>query len=95
MQTAKNVTWKVVSYGAGMLAAFTTRKVLAKVWGRVGDEPHPDDVANRRVPWSQAVVWAVATGVGMGVTRLIAMRSAAAVWEAATNEAPPGEDLEG
>lgn len=91
MKPAKNVSWKIVSYGAGALAMMVTRKALAAVWGKVGDDPPPDDLSNRRVPWTQAMTWAVATGVGMGVSRLVAMRTAATVWEVATNEPPPSE----
>jgi hypothetical protein len=36
-----------------------------------------------------ALIWAIATGVGIGVMNLVAMRSAARMWEAATHETPP------
>ena len=42
----------------------------------------------------EALSWAIATGVGVGVTRLLAIRTAAVVWEAATDEPPPEAALE-
>jgi hypothetical protein len=36
------------------------------------------------------VSWAVATGAGVGVARIVAIRSAARVWEATVHEPPPG-----
>jgi hypothetical protein len=40
-----------------------------------------------------AVSWAVASGVGVGVARLVAIRAAAGVWEAAVHEPPPEPGL--
>jgi hypothetical protein len=64
--------------------------MLVIVWNRFRDVPPPENPADRRASWTEAVSWAVATGVGIGVTRLLALRSAATVWEAATHETPPG-----
>ena len=86
----KDVMWKAVSYGIGMLATIVTQRLLSSAWSRVGDNPPPENPADRRARMLPALTWAVATGVGVGVTRLLALRSAARVWEAATNEPPPG-----
>jgi hypothetical protein len=90
MRASKTLSWKAVSYGAGALSTVLTRRMLVMVWNRFRDVPPPENLADRRASWMQAVSWAVATGVGIGVTRLLALRSAATVWEAATHEAPPG-----
>jgi hypothetical protein len=92
MRPAKNVLWKVISYGAGTIAALVTRKVLAAVWTGVADEPPPNDLGSRRVSWTQALTWGIAAGVGMAVTRVVVMRTAATVWEAVADEPPPGEE---
>jgi Protein of unknown function (DUF4235) len=85
----KALGWKVVSFGAGAFAALVTRRVLAIVWNQFADIPPPEHLADRRVSWIPALSWAVATGVGIGVMNLVAQRSAATVWEAATHEMPP------
>jgi hypothetical protein len=89
MPDNKALGWKVVSFGAGALSALVTRRVLAAVWGQFVEAPPPQHLADRRVPWIPALSWAVATGVGIGVMNLVAQRSAATVWEAATHETPP------
>jgi hypothetical protein len=89
MPDRKAASWKVVSLGAGALAALVTRRALAMVWNQVAEVPPPEHLADRRVPWIPALSWAVATGVGIGVMNLVAQRSAATVWEAATHETPP------
>ena len=89
MLDRKALAWRVVSLGAGALAALATRRVLAIVWNQVADVPPPEHLADRRISWTPALSWAVATGVGVGVMNLVAQRSAATVWEAATHEKPP------
>lgn len=86
----KRLGWKAVTYGAGALSAIVTQRALGSVWNRVGSTPPPDNLADRQRSFTPALTWAVATGVGIGVMRLIALRSAARVWEAATHEKPPG-----
>jgi len=89
MPDRKALSWKAVSYGAGAIAAFATRQTLTMLWNQFADAPAPKQPADRRVPWVSALSWAVATGVGVSVMNLVAQRSAATVWEAATHETPP------
>ena len=89
MPPAKHLSWRVFSYGAGALATLLTRRVLDRAWKRAANEPPPDDPADRSIPWTRALSWAVATGIGVGVGRFVAMRGAAKVWEVATDEPPP------
>ena len=89
MPDTKTLSWKAVSLAAGAAAALVTRRALAMVWNRFATSPAPEQIADRRVPWVPALSWAVATGVGVSVMNVVAQRSAATVWEAATHEAPP------
>ena len=84
------VGWRIVTLGAGALAAFATRQALTLLWAHSSDDPPPDDPADRRTSWWTALTWAMATGVGMGVARLLALRGASAAWQAATHDTPPG-----
>jgi hypothetical protein len=84
----KTLGWKAINYGVGALAGLITQRVLESVWTGVRDTSPPVP-ADRRSPWPEALGWAVATGVGMGVTRLLAVRTAATVWEATVHEVPP------
>jgi hypothetical protein len=93
--TSKELRWKAISYGAGALAGLVTHRLTDKAWKELGHASHPPVPADRRSSWAEALSWAVATGVGMGVSRLLAIRTAAVVWEGATHERPPEAALDG
>jgi hypothetical protein len=84
----KSLGWKATSYAAGALAGLITGRILDAAWSGVRHAAPPLK-ADRRSSWIEALSWAVATGVGIGVSRLVAIRTAATVWEAATGEVPP------
>lgn len=89
MTVPNKIQWKIVSYGAGAVAAMATRKMLVTAWQRVQNEPPPDSPADRGTSLRVALTWAIASGVGIGVMRLLAARGAARGWEAVKNEPPP------
>jgi len=90
--TSKATVWKAVSYGTGALATLGTRKLLTAAWSARRSDPPPDGPGTLRATLPEALTWAVAVGAGIGVARIVAIRSAARVWEAATHEAPPVPD---
>lgn len=83
-----DLSWKVVSVGSGALAAIAMRKLVAAVWP--GRHTPPLNPADRRIDWGEALTWALVSGIGAGVARLVSMRAAASGWEKATGKAPPG-----
>jgi hypothetical protein len=76
------VKWKAVSVGAGVLSAVLARKVLAKVWGSSDDDENHGVIA--------AAQWALASGIAVGVARMVGQRVAVKAWEQATGTPPPG-----
>ena len=89
MPIVKKYGWKAVSVGLGTLAGLATRRVLELMWKALRGSTPPKVPADRRSSWLDALSWAVASGIGVGVARLLAVRTAAAVWEAAVHEPPP------
>lgn len=87
--TAKDVTHSVLSAGAAIGAGLLTRKLLTTAWTRATGEEPPKNPADPTVGWQQALTWAAATGVGVGVGRVLGRRLAADVWEGLADEAPP------
>jgi hypothetical protein len=85
----KPLVWRAVSYGAGGLAAFATRRAVVAVWSARRDEPPPDGPAAVRAPLPAVLTWAIAVAAGVAVARIVAIRSAAKVWEATVHEPPP------
>jgi hypothetical protein len=89
-ETEKKMIWRAASAGAAAVSVVVTQHVLAAAWRHFegGSEP-PKGPADPRVGMRAAVTWAVSMGVGIGVTRLIAVRLTERVWVAATHELPP------
>lgn len=87
---ARTLTWKLVSLGTGAAAGALVELVLSQVWRTTAHHDPPSNAADRRNPWGEALVWGGAIGLGAGLARVVASRSAAKVWEVATNDPPPG-----
>jgi hypothetical protein len=88
-------TWRVLGLGSAMVSTVITRKVMTAVWKKVRKSDPPVNPQSPDTTWSEAVGWAVATGIGMGVARLIAQRNMAKVWVKATGSLPPGLEESG
>lgn len=87
-----SLLWKALSSLAGIAAAIVTRKGFSKLAGE--NQEVPPNPADRSVSWPQAAGWAVASAVGIGVSRLVTQRIAAAGWEKAVGSPPPGISTE-
>lgn len=86
----RQLAWKGVSTLSAVVGGIATRKLLESAWTSAKSADPPGNPADQRVSWGQAVQWAVATGVGVGIGRLVSQRLAAAGWEMATHTEPPG-----
>jgi hypothetical protein len=86
------IAWKIISTGVGVLSGVLVRQAIGLVWKTVTNdrEEPPLNPADRRISWSEGLQWAVASGVGVGIARLVSDRLAARGWEAATGHLPPG-----
>jgi hypothetical protein len=82
--------WKIVGAGAGLLAGMATRRLLVAAWQRSRGRPPPSNPASASTTWTEAVIYAVASGVAISVARLFAERGAAAAWKKFTGGYPPG-----
>lgn len=94
MALFKRYGWRLITLGSGALAGLATQRFLETAWKAVHGEAPPPVPADRRSSWVDALSWAIATGVGAGVARLVAIRTAARVWEATIHEPPPDPGLE-
>lgn len=82
--------WKVVGAGAGIGAAAVTKKLLTATWRGAKKEDPPANPAAPSTTWPEALTWAAATGVAVGVARMVGQRTAATGWKKATGSLPPG-----
>lgn len=86
----EKVLWKLVGILSGLVAARTTRAVMDKGWTRAKGAEPPRNPAAPGTTWSEAVTWAVASGIALGLARLLATRGAATAWRKGTGHLPPG-----
>jgi Protein of unknown function (DUF4235) len=92
MTSKRRYLWQGVAFVSGTAAALCVRRAAVALWrtGRHEDPPiHP---AARDVRWGDALIWAISVAVGAAVARVVAERTAAAAWSAATGAAPPSVD---
>ena len=83
--TAFNALSTISAIGAGIL----TRSLVTKAWTKkTGQEP-PNDPTAEDVSWKDAVSWAAAAGVAVGVGRVVGRRLAADIWARGTDEDDP------
>jgi hypothetical protein len=89
-QTVEKTAWKTLTMGAGILAGVLMRRLLVASWRKTRHVDPPSDPYQPASSWAEALTWAAATGVGVGVARVVAARGAAAGWERAMGAPPPG-----
>jgi hypothetical protein len=84
---------------AGILTGVAVRKIsdkaLDKAWRKTKHSAPPADPASPGTPWGEALSWAVASGVAVGVARLVATRGMASAKLKLTGEPPEGMEPPG
>lgn len=85
-------TWSIVAMVSAALAAIAIRNLLETGWEVVKHKEPPQNPAARSVDWSEALAWTVASGVAVGVGRMLAQRGAAAGWKKMKGHYPRGLD---
>ena len=70
-----SVAWKVVGIGGAALAGIAAKKGLNYAWEKATNKPVPLDPANdEEVTLSEAIIWTIASGVGVAVAKLVVQR---------------------
>lgn len=89
MAVSEKIFWKIY---AGVLGAATTmaaQKLVTKVWeATTGDEP--PDPNDPDTPLTQALIWALASGLGVGVAQLTMNRFVQKRWVRNMGHKAPG-----
>lgn len=89
MEIDRDTAWAAFAAGAAALGGVVVRQGLHSAWKLAMHDDPPLDPTSRDVSWRDAILWTVASGVVIGLGRLIARRGAAAGWERLTGQAPP------
>lgn len=89
-QTAEKASWQALTTIAAVGAAMVVRKALTAAWTSMRSDEPPTNPADPATAWSEALAWTAATGLLVGIARMIATRGAAGAWTRATGTMPPG-----
>lgn len=89
------VAAKLVGIGTGIVVRKISEKALDKVWRKTRHTPPPTDAAAPSTPWLEALSWAAASGVAVGVSRLIATKGSATAMTKLTGRPPKGMEAPG
>lgn len=76
----KKMTYNLVAAGVAMLAAKVVQSGIEKGWEAVQKDEPPENPDDPETSWKEALIWSVATGVLIGLTKLLAKRGTAAGW---------------
>lgn len=81
---------KLIGIGTGIAVRKVSEKGLAAVWKRTKHSDPPADPASPGTPWPEALSYAVASGVAIGVARLVATKGTATAKMKITGKPPEG-----
>jgi hypothetical protein len=81
---------KLIGIGTGIAVRKVSQTVLTKIWQRTKHSDPPADPASPMTPWPEALSYAVASGVAIGVARLLATRGSATAKMKLTGRVPEG-----
>ena len=84
--------WNLVAMVSATLAGIAVRNLLETGWEMVKHDEPPENPAARSVDWGDAIAWTVASGVAVGIGRMLAQRGAAAGWKKVKGHYPRGLD---
>ncbi len=69
----KKLTWKVYSIVLGIVTTVVAQKAVTGAW-RVATGDEPPDPNDPSTPAMEAAIWALASGLGLGVAQLATNR---------------------
>jgi len=88
MGMTEKVLWKVYAGVLGAASTLIAQKVVTKVWEMsTGDEP--PDPNDPDTPLIKAVIWATASGLGIGISQLVMNRFMQKRWLASMGHKAP------
>ena len=87
---AGKISWKIVAAAFAVPMGIAVRKAMETGWRKAKHDDPPKNPAAPGTAWSEALIWATASGIAVAAARLLAARGAAATWTSFTGKLPPG-----
>ncbi|MBC9731960.1 DUF4235 domain-containing protein [Nocardioides marmotae] len=89
MASDSSKVWSAFSLVSALGAAALAKKGLDKAWQLATGRQPPENPADPDVELREAVAWAIASGVAVGLARMLAQRRAASYYARSTGHLPP------
>ena len=89
MASDSSKVWSVFSLVSALGAAALAKKGLDQAWRVATGKKPPENPADPDVELREAVAWAIASGVAVGMARMLAQRRAASYYARSTGHLPP------
>ncbi len=89
-EAAGKIGWKIVAAAFAVPMGIAVRKAMETGWRKAKHDDPPKNPAAPGTAWSEALIWAAASGLAVAAARLLAARGAAATWKSFTGKLPPG-----
>ena len=87
--------WSLMGLGATLGATMAARKAMTATWKLSTGKKPPSTPEHPDVSLGEAVTWAVASGVAVGLARMFATRAAADYYRRSTGHLPANlQDVE-
>ncbi|REE95331.1 DUF4235 domain-containing protein [Thermomonospora umbrina] len=83
-----DIGWRVVAGGAALASGFVARRAITYAWKKTTGKEPPTNPESPDVALAEALGWAIVTGVGMEVARLLATRAAARQYARSSGRLP-------
>ncbi|MDO5066268.1 MAG: DUF4235 domain-containing protein [Propionibacteriaceae bacterium] len=89
MAVEEKLLWKIYAGAVGAITTLVAQKLVTKAWeAATGDVP--PDPNDPDTPLTQAVIWAAASGLGVGMAQLTMNRFMHNRWQSTMGHKGPG-----
>ncbi len=82
--------WKLLGTGSAVVAGIAATKALNATWKTATGRPAPTTPESPEIAGREAMVWAAASGMAIGMARMYTTRRLASYWARSTGKLPPG-----
>ena len=90
-----STVWKAYALGATVVAGIAARKAMTTSWKLATGKKPPSNPEHPDVSIAEAAAWAVASGIAVGLARMLASRKTAEYYRKSTGHLPPNlEDVD-
>jgi hypothetical protein len=86
--------WKLVSTSTGMLSGLLARRLVRAIYRAIRKDTAPVTPFDPTKPgfsWPDAILWAIAGGIGLAIAKMTSAWLTAIGWKAVTGTPPPGQ----